>query len=303
MTRRAAPKALTIVGLASVSEATIYPHVFENADREVGGVLIGRIARDGTLPMVTGAIPALKADEQRATLTFTQDTWEHVHRTLDHDFPEGEQIVGWYHSHPGFGIFLSGHDLFIHRNFFSGLSQVALVVDPVARTHGVFAWEDGEVEPLFERPTPPEWVATGATERPQQSARRAPAETASRRAYPLPPLVVAAVLGLGLGLVGWKAVTGSGETATSAPVPAAVQTVKRTPKTQPAPASGKAATGTSTQSPAATGGSATPTDDKGCPVGQENEQAGTINLEGAKYRWRRRPDGTCLTRALAQGGG
>ncbi len=27
-------------------------------------------------------------------------------------------IVGWYHTHPSFGIFLSHHDLFIHQNFF-----------------------------------------------------------------------------------------------------------------------------------------------------------------------------------------
>src|SRR4051812_28892649 len=110
-----------ISGLRQVGEV-IYHHVFSNDDREVGGVLIGRSPRHGTLPLITGAIPALKADEQRATLTFTQDAWEHVHRTLEAEYPEEDQIVGWYHSHPGFGIFLSDHDLFIHHNFFSGES-------------------------------------------------------------------------------------------------------------------------------------------------------------------------------------
>src|ERR1700689_1902864 len=72
-----------IVGLRAVSDAVIYPHVFENADREVGGVLVGRGAVDGGLPLLTGAIPAISADERRATLTFTQEAWAHVHRVLE----------------------------------------------------------------------------------------------------------------------------------------------------------------------------------------------------------------------------
>jgi proteasome lid subunit RPN8/RPN11 len=137
------------VNLSGLREATreiIYPHVFENADREVGGVLVGRVPG----PLITGAIPAMHADEQRAALTFTQDSWGHVHKVLEHRYPD-EQIVGWYHSHPGFGIFLSDHDLFIHRHFFSGPSQIALVVDPVSRREGVFAWVEGEIAPVFER--------------------------------------------------------------------------------------------------------------------------------------------------------
>jgi len=37
---------------------------------------------------------------------------------MDAQFAD-KKIVGWYHSHPGFGIFLSEYDLFIHRNFFT----------------------------------------------------------------------------------------------------------------------------------------------------------------------------------------
>ena len=148
-----------IPGLQAVSADVIYPHIFPNADREVGGVLVGRIPSDGSLPTISGAIPAISADEQRATLTFTQDAWEHVHRVLDTEFPQGDQIVGWYHSHPGFGIFLSGHDLFIHENFFGGPSQIAVVVDPHERTEGAFVWRAGKIEKMFEQPTPEGWRA------------------------------------------------------------------------------------------------------------------------------------------------
>ncbi|MEI7560672.1 MAG: hypothetical protein WCJ63_08770 [Actinomycetes bacterium] len=148
-----------ITGLKKASKEVVYPHIFPNADREVGGVLVGRSPKDGGLPLITGAIEAISADEQRATLTFTQDSWEHVHSVIDKEYPNDE-IVGWYHSHPNFGIFLSDHDLFIHRNFFGGSSQIALVVDPCNCTEGVFAWNDeGDIEKLYERATPNGWSA------------------------------------------------------------------------------------------------------------------------------------------------
>lgn len=144
-----------VFGIRKACTEVVYPHIFENADREVGGVLVGWSA-DGRLPVIEGAIPAISADEQRSTLTFTQDSWEHIHQVMDEKFPD-DQIVGWYHSHPGFGIFLSGHDMFIQENFFSGPSQIALVVDPLAGTEGVFAWVDGKVEQIIDRGTPPPW--------------------------------------------------------------------------------------------------------------------------------------------------
>ncbi|HEY6783194.1 MAG TPA: Mov34/MPN/PAD-1 family protein [Candidatus Dormibacteraeota bacterium] len=140
-----------------MSDGTIYTHVFASADREVGGVLIGRMPADGGLPLVTGAIPAISADEQKATLTFTQEAWAHVHQVLESEFPADEQIVGWYHSHPSFGIFLSGHDLFIHENFFNAPSQIAVVVDPIGCREGAFGWQDGKLEALYERATPKRW--------------------------------------------------------------------------------------------------------------------------------------------------
>ena len=48
------------------------------------------------------------------------------------------RIVGWYHTHPDFGIFLSDYDVFIHQHFFSGPGQIALVIDPVRKLEGVF---------------------------------------------------------------------------------------------------------------------------------------------------------------------
>src|SRR6185437_9021328 len=65
-----------------------------------------------------------------------------IYKVKDESYPE-KRIVGWYHSHPGFGVFLSDHDTFIHRNFFSSRDQVAWVYDPHSDEEGCFGWIDG----------------------------------------------------------------------------------------------------------------------------------------------------------------
>ena len=57
----------------------------------------------------------------------------------------GKRIIGWYHTHPGFGIFLSPMDLFIQENFFYAVEQVAFVYDPLSNKQGLFIWRDGKV--------------------------------------------------------------------------------------------------------------------------------------------------------------
>lgn len=137
--------------VASGVRERIYDHVFSSLSAEVGGVLIGHLREDGS-PLVTAIIPALEAEGGRSRVTFTHEAWSAIHGTLDRDHP-GEEILGWYHSHPGFGIFLSEHDLFIHRNFFARPEQIAIVVDPHAGSEGLFVWRDGEVVKAGEEAT------------------------------------------------------------------------------------------------------------------------------------------------------
>lgn len=48
-----------------------------------------------------------------------------------------EMVVGWYHSHPGFGCWLSGVDINTQQSF-EALNQraVAVVVDPIQSVKG-----------------------------------------------------------------------------------------------------------------------------------------------------------------------
>src|SRR5579884_2876892 len=100
----------------------IRQHGRSSMKAEVCGVLIG--SDDGRTTIVEACIPGVNAAQGGAHVTFTQDTWEHIYKIKDQKYPN-ERIVGWYHSHPGFGVFLSDHDTFIHENFFSSPQQVA----------------------------------------------------------------------------------------------------------------------------------------------------------------------------------
>jgi len=118
----------------------IRQHARSQSKTEVCGVLLGSEAEG--LTSIESSIAGENAAQGGAHVTFTQDTWEHIYKIKDRDFPDA-RIVGWYHSHPGFGVFLSDHDTFIHKNFFSSPQQVAWVYDPHSDEEGCFGW-DGE---------------------------------------------------------------------------------------------------------------------------------------------------------------
>jgi proteasome lid subunit RPN8/RPN11 len=118
-------------------------HARTSMKSEICGVLIGH-DRPGQVE-IEACIPGENAEEAGTHVTFTQDTWEHIYQIKDQQYPEA-RIVGWYHSHPGFGVFLSEHDVFIHKNFFASPGQVAWVFDPHSDEEGCFVWVEGEIE-------------------------------------------------------------------------------------------------------------------------------------------------------------
>jgi proteasome lid subunit RPN8/RPN11 len=125
----------------------IRQHARSNSKTEVCGVLIGE--ENGNGMNITARIAGLNAAQAGTYVTFTQDTWEHIYKIKDKEYPDA-RIVGWYHSHPGFGVFLSDHDTFIHKNFFSAPLQVAWVYDPHSDEEGCFGWCGERLERLEE---------------------------------------------------------------------------------------------------------------------------------------------------------
>ena len=112
--------------------AEVIAHAKESLQSEICGALAGEVCEDeeGLFIEVKAAIRGAAAREGSTHVTFTQETWNAIHRKLEQNFPK-LQIVGWYHSHPGFGVEFSEMDVFIQKNFFPAATQIALVTDPL----------------------------------------------------------------------------------------------------------------------------------------------------------------------------
>jgi proteasome lid subunit RPN8/RPN11 len=121
-------------------------HALSDTTVELGGILLGKECLDPATGQpfvwVNRALEAKHYANTQASFTYTHDSWEEITRDRDRLYPEYD-IVGWYHTHPSFGIFLSSHDIFIHQHFFGQPLQVAYVVDPINQTRGFFQWLDG----------------------------------------------------------------------------------------------------------------------------------------------------------------
>jgi len=135
-------KSRIYIGTSEFSRIEV--HAYSDLTLEVGGFLVGKIENGET--RIGASIPALKAESKQISLTFTHEVWEDALNVVSREYP-GQSIVGWYHTHPSFGVFLSEYDAFIQRNFFSNEGQVALVIDPISGTFGWFSGFNKAKEP------------------------------------------------------------------------------------------------------------------------------------------------------------
>ena len=116
---------------------------------ESGGILVGKVISEfgKTNILVNGFIEAKYCESNSATLTFTHKTWEYVHKELDKRYKD-QKIVGWIHTHPDFGIFLSEYDEFVHKNFFKEEFQIAYVIDNIRKEQGIFFVKNDKLEKM-----------------------------------------------------------------------------------------------------------------------------------------------------------
>lgn len=114
---------------------------------ESGGMLVGSVIEEfgKTNIIINGFVEAKYCEATPTTLKFTHETWEYVHKEIEKKH-KGKKIVGWIHTHPDFGIFLSEYDKFIHQNFFNEDYQVAYVVDPIQNIEGFYFWINEKIE-------------------------------------------------------------------------------------------------------------------------------------------------------------
>ena len=113
----------------------IHEHANCDIRREQAGILCGQAYRDsGQFYLdIRLAIP-VDTINSSTHFQFHERSWEPVWKQSE----ANSIIVGWYHTHPGHGIFLSRTDLRTQESYFAAPWQIAVVIDPISRQLGVF---------------------------------------------------------------------------------------------------------------------------------------------------------------------
>ena len=120
---------------------------------EMGGLLIGHVDDEGRNVCAVGFFPeqieatAGYCEFDGSWLAMSAAAIDHANSAVDGDSEDTPKlrVIGWIHTHPGLGIFLSGIDI---RTYEDNLNMtkdgrfVAVVVDPLEGKDGVFLTPD-----------------------------------------------------------------------------------------------------------------------------------------------------------------
>jgi len=111
---------------------------------EIGGILLGAAyvlpKSNSHLTHVRQSLFATGGEGSSSHFRFTSSSWE----TMRKQIREEHVVIGWFHTHPGLGIFMSETDRRTQRHFFAQPWQVSLVVDPISGDYGFFAGMESE---------------------------------------------------------------------------------------------------------------------------------------------------------------
>lgn len=114
-------------------------HAHSTPMDEVMGVLFGAAWQDETTEqtatVIEGITPIQGAHSTRTNVALSHASWAATWSSL----PASAQVVGWYHSHPGHGIFFSATDRQTQRLYFKQPWEIGFVLDPLHGKHGAFA--------------------------------------------------------------------------------------------------------------------------------------------------------------------
>lgn len=110
--------------------------------KEVMGFVLGEVYRDdgGEYAVAEGTATS-ELDSTETSVRFDPEGFEELFASMDET---GGSIVGWYHSHPGFGCYMSETDIETHVSMFGNGTGFAIVIDPSDGTFMAFRTEDGE---------------------------------------------------------------------------------------------------------------------------------------------------------------
>ncbi len=111
----------------------------EAAERgmEALGLLVGHVYswKGSQYVMVEHFITA-KNSPTAVSVKFSREAFTELTKSYLSHFKQKKLIVGWIHSHPSYGCFLSQTDIDTQKRFFSAPFNIAMVIDPLRRSNG-----------------------------------------------------------------------------------------------------------------------------------------------------------------------
>ena len=143
----------------SVKGVSLYIHEFALNDMihhaesggtdEIMGLMLGNVYQDDDgRYAVTERIVTSKLIADDKSVKFDESDLTSLFESIG-DL-KGSVVTGWYHSHPGFGCFLSETDVRTHVGIFNGECAFALVIDPVRQEIKAFdSTPDDPQEAMF----------------------------------------------------------------------------------------------------------------------------------------------------------
>ncbi|HEY6349141.1 MAG TPA: Mov34/MPN/PAD-1 family protein [Candidatus Angelobacter sp.] len=109
---------------------------------EQAGIICGHAYMNATGQFYVAVTSVLAAETANSPthFRFHDGSWEKLWSRIE----DGPNLLGWYHSHPGMGVFLSSTDLRTQQLYFPAPWQIAIVLDPVSHETAVFHGAKGE---------------------------------------------------------------------------------------------------------------------------------------------------------------
>lgn len=145
---------VTPVGTGRESDIPIYvvdsvltdvaEYTASDENRELYGILVGGHYqyKKNQYVLVDGFLPLRHVVDDGAQL-LTHEAWKKIEQMMEKRFPY-RSIVGWHHTHPGYGVYLSRYDMFIHKSLFSHPYDIAIVTDPEVGMK-IYNWYSGRI--------------------------------------------------------------------------------------------------------------------------------------------------------------
>lgn len=148
--------------LQESTAALLAPEEDDETVPEIGGFMMGMVSIDKETEKYQVSlekfVPITPEANDRYHIVFGGEAWTELAEAQD-EFPH-LKMVGWFHTHPGHGLFLSLPDQKIHEGHFKEPYQIAMEIDTLMPNldTAFFTWRsDGKVNNQQDKKVPSSW--------------------------------------------------------------------------------------------------------------------------------------------------